>query len=155
MYPFGYGLSYTSFSFTNLRVNGNEVKPGQPVELSVDVENTGGRPGDEVAQLYIHQQSGGASRPVRQLKGFQRIALAPHQKQTVRFVLGKDELSYWSSSARKWVQDAAQFDVWMGADSAASAACDLYRQALKVRLSTDTRVSIAQQGTGRNTLSWP
>ena len=81
------------------------------------MENTSARPGGEVAQLYIHQQSGGASRPVRELKGFKRIELAPHAKQTVRFVLDQNELGYWSSAARKWVQDAAQFDVWIGADS--------------------------------------
>jgi beta-glucosidase len=84
------------------------------------VENTGSRAGDEVAQLYIHQQSGGASRPVRELKGFSRISLAPHEKKTVRFALGKNELTYWSPVFRKPVQDAARFDIWAGDDSNAA-----------------------------------
>jgi beta-glucosidase len=85
----------------------------------VDVENTGPRAGDEVAQLYIHQRAGSASRPVRELKGFERVALAPGEKKTVRFRLGKEELTYWSSAAKAWVQDAAAFDVWAGGDSTA------------------------------------
>ncbi len=120
LYPFGYGLSYSTFSFSNLHVSQSETKPGQAIEVSVDVENTSARPGDEVAQLYIHQKSGSASRPVRELKGFERISLAPHEKRTLHFPLGKAELSYWSESARNWVQDAAQFDVWAGGDSSAS-----------------------------------
>ena len=85
--------------------------------MTVDVENTGAKPGVEVAQLYIHQQSGSASRPVRELKGFERIALAPHAKQTIHFSLGKEELTYWNPAARKPVEDASQFDVWVGEDS--------------------------------------
>jgi beta-glucosidase len=83
------------------------------------VQNTGSRAGDTVAQLYIHQQAGSASRPVRQLKGFERITLAPGEKKTVHFSLGKDELTYWSPSLRKWVEEPEQFDVWVGEDSTA------------------------------------
>jgi beta-glucosidase len=117
LFPFGFGLSYTTFSFTNLHVSQSDVKSGQSLDVAVDVENTGGKSGVEVAQLYIHQQSGTASRPVRELKGFKRVSLAPHEKQTLHFSLGKDELTYWNSAARKPVQDAAQFDVWAGDDS--------------------------------------
>src|SRR6185369_14413155 len=88
LYPFGYGLSYTTFSFSNLRVSKPEMKVGESVEVLVDVENTGRRAGDEVAQLYIHQRYGSSSRPVRELKGFERVAVAPGQKRTVRFTLG-------------------------------------------------------------------
>jgi beta-glucosidase len=117
LFPFGFGLSYTTFSFSNLRVSQSEVKVGQGLDVIVDVENTGAKPGVEVAQLYIHQQSGSASRPVRELKGFQRISLAPHAKQTIHFLLGKEELTYWNPAARKPVEDASQFDVWAGDDS--------------------------------------
>jgi beta-glucosidase len=117
LFPFGFGLSYTTFSFANLRVSQSEIKTGQNVDVAVDVENTGGRPGVDVVQLYIHQQSGSASRPVRQLKGFKRIALSPHEKQTIHFSLGVEELSYWNSAVRKPVQDASQFDIWAGDDS--------------------------------------
>jgi beta-glucosidase len=120
LYPFGFGLSYTKFAFSNLRVGQGEVKLGQALDVSVDVENTGGRAGDEVVQLYIHQQAGSASRPVRELKGFERIALAPGEKKTVRFSLGQAELSFWSPADKKWVQEAENFDVWVGADSTAT-----------------------------------
>ncbi len=120
LFPFGYGLSYTTFAYSNLRVSKAEAKLGDSVEVSVDVENTGRRAGDEVAQLYIHQRAGSASRPVRELKGFERIALAPGEKKTVRFTLGKPELTYWSSAVKGWVQEPATFDVWTGGDSAAT-----------------------------------
>jgi beta-glucosidase len=76
--------------------------------------------GDEVVQLYIHQKSGSDSRPLRELKGFRRIALEPGERQTVVFQLGPAELSYWSTNAGRRVQDAAGFDVWGGADSLAT-----------------------------------
>jgi beta-glucosidase len=120
LYPFGYGLSYTSFSYSNLRVSKTDAKLGESVEVSVDVENTGRRPGEEVAQLYIHQRSGSASRPVRELKGFERVVLAPGEKKTVRFTVGTPELTYWSAAGRGWVQEPATFDVWVGGDSTAN-----------------------------------
>ena len=73
-----------------------------------------------MVQLYIHQRSGSASRPVRQLKGFRRITLAQGGKTTVSFGLGKDELSYWSPSRYAWVEEPSEFDVWVGEDSTAS-----------------------------------
>lgn len=119
LYPFGHGLSYTTFSFSNLRVSKPEVKVGESTEVLVDIENTGQRSGEEVAQLYIHQRYGSASRPVRELKGFERVTLAPGQKRTVRFTLGKQELTYWSGAAKAWVQEPAGFDLWVGADATA------------------------------------
>lgn len=120
LYPFGYGLSYTTFTYSNLRVSKPAAKLGESVQVSVDVENTGHRTGEEVAQLYIHQRSGSASRPVRELKGFERFLLAPAEKKTVRFTLGKQELTYWSAASKSWVQDPATFDVWVGGDSTAT-----------------------------------
>jgi beta-glucosidase len=117
LFPFGYGLSYATFNYSNLRLGQPEIGPGQTLEVSVEVENTGTTAGDEVAQLYIHQQAGSASRPVRELKGFQRVTLAPHEKKTIHFKLGKDELSYWSSAEKKWVEEAGDFDVWIGGNS--------------------------------------
>ena len=119
LYPFGYGLSYTTFSFDNLKVTPS-AKAGGTIEVSADVTNTGSRAGDAVAQLYIHQRAGSASRPVRQLKGFEKIALEPGAKQTVHFTLGKNELQFWSPAEKKWVVEPEQFDVWVGADSTAA-----------------------------------
>jgi beta-glucosidase len=120
LYPFGYGLSYSRFAYSNLRLSGGTVRAGGTMEVFVDVENTSSRAGEEVAQLYVHQQAGRASRPVRELKGFERVALKPGEKKTVRFRLGKNELSYWSPQDRDWIEEAETFDVWAGGDSAAA-----------------------------------
>ena len=120
LYPFGYGLSYTTFAISNLKVNQPEVKIGQAIEVTVDIKNTGSQTGDEVVQLYIHQQAGSASRPGRELKGFERVTLAPGETKSVRFKLGPYELRYWSAAVKDWVQEAETFDVWVGNDSTAS-----------------------------------
>ena len=120
LYPFGYGLSYSTFGYSNLKLSRTQIKPGETVEVSFNVENTGATTADEVAQLYIHQQSGSASRPVRELKGFQRITLQPHVKTTVRMALSRDELAYWSTANKSWVTESATFDVWVGGNSNAS-----------------------------------
>jgi len=120
LYPFGYGLSYTTFAFENLRLSAPQVKVGETLTVTVEVRNTGPMAGDEVAQLYIHQRWGSDSRPMRELKGFERITLQPGETKTVTFHLGPDELTYWSTNAGGWIQDAAPFDVWVGADSTAT-----------------------------------
>jgi beta-glucosidase len=120
LYPFGYGLSYTTFKFANVRLSESSIKRDDSTEVSVDVTNTGSVPGDAVAQVYIHQRSGSASRPVRQLKGFRRINLKPGESQTLKFPLGKDELQFWSPQAKEWVVEPATFDVWAGEDSTAN-----------------------------------
>ena len=120
LYPFGYGLSYTAFAFSNLKLSQPEIKLGAATEVSVDVKNTGNRAGDEVMQLYIHQQAGAASRPIRELKGFTRLTLAPGETKTVRLKLGPEELRYWNAASRDWVQEAETFDLWVGNDSTAS-----------------------------------
>ena len=120
LYPFGYGLSYSTFKFSNLRLSKETLKAGQTTEVSVDVTNTGAVPGDAVAQIYIHQQAGSASRPVRQLKGFQRVTLKPGETQSLKFQLGKDELNFWSPETKAWGVEPGVFDVWAGEDSTAS-----------------------------------
>jgi beta-glucosidase len=119
LYPFGYGLSYTSFSFENLKLSAASAKVNGRLDVSVDVNNTGARAGDTVAQLYIHQRAGSASRPVRQLKGFQRVSLEAGAKQTLHFSLGPDELQFWSPTMKQWVVEPEQFDLWVGEDATA------------------------------------
>jgi len=125
LFPFGYGLSYTTFAFDNLTVNKPEIKVGEVAIVTVNVTNTGSVAGDEVVQLYIHQRAGSDSRPMRELKGFKRVTLEPGETKTVTFHLGPDELGYWSTSAGEWVQDAATFDLWAGGDSQASLHAEL------------------------------
>jgi beta-glucosidase len=119
LYPFGYGLSYTTFKFANLRLSKGRMKAGDSVAVAVDVTNTGAVAGDAVGQLYIHQRSGSASRPVRQLEGFRRVTLKPGETQTLQFSLGRNELQFWSPQAQRWVVEPSGFDVWVGEDSAA------------------------------------
>jgi beta-glucosidase len=120
LFPFGYGLSYTSFRFDHLRLGNSTIKVGDSTEVQVDVTNTGSVAGDAVAQLYIHQRWGSASRPVRQLEGFQRVTLKPGETRALKFQLGKDELQFWSPQTKAWAVEPSTFDVWAGEDSTAS-----------------------------------
>jgi beta-glucosidase len=120
LYPFGFGLSYSQFTFSGLRLSKTKINPDESLDVTVVVKNTGAYTADEVAQLYLHQQYGGSSRPVRELKGFERTELKPAEQKTLRFKIGKDERTYWSASTRSWVVDASTFDVWVGSDSSAS-----------------------------------
>jgi beta-glucosidase len=120
LFPFGYGLSYGRFDYTGLTLDRDRIRPGDTVTVSVTVTNVGERAGDEVAQLYIHQRYGSASRPIRELKGFQRLTLAAGESQTLRFPLGPDELRYWNAATRDWVIDTTTIDVFVGGDSTAA-----------------------------------
>jgi beta-glucosidase len=121
-FPFGYGLSYTSFSFSAAKALSPAVKIGESVTVVAEVENTGSRPGDVVPQLYIHQRFGSDSRPVRELKGFDRLQLQPHEKKRVTFTVTPEDLTYWSTAKKAWNQDASTFDFWIGEDSSAALA---------------------------------
>ncbi|MFD1611480.1 beta-glucosidase BglX [Sphingomonas tabacisoli] len=116
-YPFGYGLSYSTFAYASPSLDRPSITQDGAVTVSVDLTNTGKVTADEVAQLYIHQRSGTAARPVRELKGFQRVTLKPGEMRTLRFRLGPNELRYWNAAARGWVIDASTFDVAVGGDS--------------------------------------
>jgi len=124
LFPFGYGLSYSSFKFSNLQLSKTSVHVAEATEVRVDVTNTSSIAGDAVAQVYIHQRYGSASRPVRQLKGFERISLKPGETRTLTFPLGKEELKYWNPQTREWVVEPSEFDVWAGEDSTASLHAD-------------------------------
>lgn len=125
LYPFGFGLSYTTFSITDLNLSATQIKVGDSVTVTAKVTNTGKVAGDEVVQLYIHQKFGSDSRPMRELKGFERVSLQPGETRTVTFKLGPEQLKYWSTNAGEWVQDAADFDIWVGSDSLATLHADL------------------------------
>ena len=125
LYPFGYGLGYSTFKFANLRLSRSRMQAGDSADVAVDVTNSGGVAGDAVAQLYIHQRSGSASRPVRQLEGFRRISLAPGETKTLHFRLGKEELQFWSPQTKKWAVESSVFDVWIGEDSRAALHAEL------------------------------
>lgn len=125
LYPFGHGLSYAAFEYTALRLDRQEMAVGETASVSVTVRNTSDRAADEVAQLYIHQRHGTSSRPVRELKGFQRITLDPGEQRTLTFPLGPEQLRYWSAATRCFVQDPTTLDIWVGGDSTAQLAATL------------------------------
>jgi beta-glucosidase len=120
LYPFGYGLSYTTFSISDLQLSGKTSPVDGAITATVTVANTGAREGDEVVQLYLHQRFGSASRPVRELKGFRRVALRPGEKKEIKFTVGREERNYWSAAKNGWVVEPADFDVWVGDSSAAT-----------------------------------
>jgi beta-glucosidase len=122
LYPFGHGLSYTRFDYSNLTVERSVIAVGETTRVSVDVTNAGTRDADDVIQLYTHQRHGTSSRPVRELKAFTRITLAAGQTQVVTFDLGPEQLRYWSAATRGYVQDATTLDLWAGGSSTADLA---------------------------------
>jgi beta-glucosidase len=119
LFPFGHGLAYARFDYRDVAVDQETIAPGDTLTVSVSVTNVGERAADEVVQLYIHQRHGSASRPVRELKGFERVSLGAGESKTVQFTLGPSELCYWNAGTRDWVLDASPFDVWVGGDTTA------------------------------------
>jgi beta-glucosidase len=120
LYRFGFGLSYSTFSYTNLRLTDSQIAAGSTTQVQVDVTNTSKVAGDAVAELYIHQNIGAISRPVRQLEGFNRVTLNPGETRTLTFVLGPHELSYWHPDSKTWLTDPGRFGVFVGEDSTAT-----------------------------------
>jgi beta-glucosidase len=119
LFPFGHGLSYGRFTYADLTVEPDVIPPDGTVTVSVRVTNTADREAPEVVQLYLHQRHGSASRPVRELKGFERIVLPGQASRQVQFTIAPEQRRYWSTTARDWVLDSSVFDVWVGGDSTA------------------------------------
>ncbi len=117
LYPFGYGLSYTSFAYENLRLSTDLMAVGGKIEAQIDVRNTGTRAGKEVVQLYVRDVASRLVRPPKELKGFEKVALAPGEAKTVRFTLTEKELSYYDPDVKAWVAEAGVFEILIGSSS--------------------------------------
>jgi beta-glucosidase len=115
-YPFGYGLSYTTFALTNLRLSAGSVSASGTLTVSADLTNTGSVAGDDVAQLYTHQDGTSILQPVRRLTGFQRVTLAPGQTKTVTFTLGPSNIGFYNNQGQFEV-DPGVVDVYVGDSS--------------------------------------
>ncbi|MEJ0043354.1 MAG: glycoside hydrolase family 3 C-terminal domain-containing protein [Rhizomicrobium sp.] len=113
LFPFGFGLSYTTFDISAPRLSADTIRPDGSVTVSVDVKNTGTRAGDQVVQLYLHQQVASVTRPVKELKGFQRVALAPGESKTLTFTVGTHELRMFDENMKRVVEPGA-FDIMVG-----------------------------------------
>jgi beta-glucosidase len=118
LFPFGYGLSYTTFDVSNLKLSSSTMKPKGSVTAYVDVKNTGTRAGDDVVQLYIHDPVASISQPVRRLRGFQRVTLNPGQSKTVSFRLDASDVGFYDN-AGKYVVEPGSIDVYAGDSSTA------------------------------------
>jgi beta-glucosidase len=121
LFPFGYGLSYTTFNFSNPRLSAPRMKADGAVTISLDLTNTGQRPGDEVAQLYVRYLDSKVDRPLKQLKNFKRMSLKPGETQTVDFALKGSDLAYWEVGSKEsqgnWKVEPGKVEVWVGASS--------------------------------------
>ncbi|TWB59464.1 glycoside hydrolase family 3 N-terminal domain-containing protein [Nitrospirillum viridazoti] len=116
LFPFGYGLSYTTFDVGSPRLSTPTIAKDGAITVAVDVRNTGKRAGDEVVQLYLHQQVASVTRPVKELKGFQRITLAPGESRTVTFTVDGKALALWNQDMKRVVEPGA-FDIMVGDNS--------------------------------------
>src|SRR6266850_389367 len=117
LFPFGYGLSYTQFRLANLRLSAQRIRPDGRLNVSVDIENTGRFSGDEVVQLYLRDTAASAPRPVKELKGFQRVTLKPGEKRTIEFTLAPEQLGFYNREMR-FVVEPGEFKVMLGTSSA-------------------------------------
>jgi beta-glucosidase len=118
LYAFGHGLSYTTFAYANLRTSTESAKANDTVMVSVDVTNTGKRAGEEVVQMYVQHVGSSVERPVRDLRGYRRLTLAPGEKKTVQMPLAIASLAYWDTSPHRWVVEPDQIRIRVGASSA-------------------------------------
>ena len=112
-----HGLSYTTFSYDHLRLSPSQIAVGQQTTVAVDVSNCGGRAGEEIVQLYVHDQLASVTRPVKELRGFQRVALEPGKTRTVEFTIWPEHLSFLDASMARVVEPGL-FDVMVGGSSA-------------------------------------
>jgi beta-glucosidase len=118
LYPFGFGLSYTTFKYDDVRIAKPRIRPSEEVEVSVQVTNTGKRAGDEVVQMYIRDEVSSVTRPVRELKGFQRLSLAEGESKRVTFRITPDKLEFYNREMKR-VVEPGKFSVMIGGDSKA------------------------------------
>ncbi len=117
LFPFGFGLSYTKFVYSDLKISPRKVAPDKQVEISLQLHNTGLRAGAEVVELYVHDGHASVERPVQELKGFRRVNLAPGEVQVVTFTLDSNAMAFYSTATKNWVAEPGQFEVLIGSSS--------------------------------------
>ncbi len=117
LFPFGFGLSYTSFAYGNLRLSAEALQPEDTLTVTLDVTNTGQRAGQEVVQLYVRDEQSSLPRPEKELKGFLKVELAPGETKTVTLTLGMRALAYFDDARAAWVAEAGRFEVLVGSSS--------------------------------------
>ena len=116
LYPFGYGLTYTNFNYSDVKINKKEIGFGETLEVSVDVKNTGSREGTEVVQLYIQDLFASVARPVKELKAFKKVTIPAGETQTISFKLTDKDLAFYNAN-KEWTAEAGDFKVYVGTNS--------------------------------------
>jgi beta-glucosidase len=116
LYPFGYGLSYTKFEYSNITINSKHLKPGNSITVSVDITNIGNYDGEEIVQLYIRDKVASVTRPIKELKGFEKINLKKGKTKTIEFEID-DEMLKMLDADMNWVAEPGEFDVWLAKHS--------------------------------------
>jgi beta-glucosidase len=117
LFPFGYGLSYTTFAYEKPVLDKKEMSPDGQIMLTVKVKNTGAREGQEVVQLYISDKKSSLPRPIKELKGFKKIKLAPGEEKAVSFTIDKSALSYFDDRQHAWVAEPGKFEAIVAASA--------------------------------------
>jgi beta-glucosidase len=117
LFAFGHGLSYSTFRYGEPTISPTKIDADAEATVSVEIENTSGREGDEVAQLYVHQRKSDIPMPALELRGFDRISLKPGEKKTVTFKLPAEKLAHWDEKAHRFAVDVGEFDILLGASS--------------------------------------
>ena len=143
LFPFGYGLSYTTFEYSDLKLSSGEWRDGERLKVTLTVTNTGKREGKEIVELYISDQSGEAVRPVHELKGFEKVALQPGESKQVTFELGGRAFAFFDEKAHDWRVPNGTFVLEVGASSRdirLAAEISVHGKAAAFRVDGDTTV---------------
>jgi beta-glucosidase len=117
LFPFGYGLSYTTFNYSNLKLSSKDIKDTENLTVTVDVTNTGDRAGKEIVQLYVGKQESKVKRPLKELRGFEKLSLNPGETKTVTFTLTKRAFSYYNTEINDWYAETGDYQILIGKSS--------------------------------------
>lgn len=118
LYPFGFGLSYTTFKYEDLKVSSGDFREDETIQVLFTVTNIGDRSGAEIAQLYIKDKESSVPRPPMELKGFEKVYLDPGQREVISILLSKEDFSFWSPEVKDWVAEPGEFEIMIGPSSA-------------------------------------
>jgi beta-glucosidase len=116
-FPFGYGLSYTTFDYSDLKLSNQKMKSDENIEVTLNISNTGKVAGEEIVQLYLRDKVGSVVRPIIELKDFQKIKLNVGETKTIKFIIDKEKLSFYNQEL-KWIAEPGDFDLMIGSSSA-------------------------------------
>lgn len=117
LFPFGHGLSYTTFDYSNIKLSEDRIRDTESLTVSVDITNTGSISGKEIVQLYVSAPDSKVIRPIKELRDFAKIELAPGETKTVSFILGKRAFSYWETKIHSWYAETGSYEILIGASS--------------------------------------